>query len=124
MSKKIKAIIFTSIGAVVIIVVAFVVFLNVPTTVLKYKSNDENIVVSIIESKDFDFAPSRSQDYTLLVKQKKSIGSKVLLKRDFTFYADCSAISEVFVDVELKDNKVVITIDSDEMNAKTFEATW
>ena len=122
MSKKIIAFIFASIGALVI--VAFVIYHNVSATVLKYRSSDGNIVVSIIESKGFDFAPARNQDYTLIVKQDKSIGSKVLLKKDFMFYADCSGITEEFVDVEWKDNSVVITIDSQEMNRKKFEATW
>ena len=122
MSKKIIAILSASIGALVI--VALAVFLNVPATVLKYRSSDGNIVVSIIESKGFDFAPARNQDYTLIVKQNKNTVGKVLLKKNFTFYADCSGIAEENVDVEWKDNSVVITIDSKEMNKKSFEATW
>ena len=122
MSKKKKAIIFTFIGGVVI--AAFIVFLNIPSTVLEYKSSDGNIVVTIVEPKTFAPIPSRSQDYTLIVKQKKSIFRKDKLKKDFTFYADCSGISEEFVNVEWNDNSVIITIDSEEMNKKTFEATW
>lgn len=122
MGYKRKTIIFTSIVAVVMAVL--IVFLNTPTKVLEYKSSDGDIVVTIVTSKTFAPTPSRVQDYTLIVKQKESIFSKVILKRDFTFHADCSGIGKEFVNVEWNDNSVIITIDSEEMNKKSFEAAW
>lgn len=124
MSRK-RKIIIIAISILFILIILAAVYFSLPRTVLKYSSDDGNIIVTITQPKEFSPVPSRSHDYTLSVKKKGGIFSDVILERDFTLNADGSGIDDSFVDIRWDSNSVFITIDSHEVNGKkTFEAAW
>ena len=120
---KKKKIIPIIISAILLVSITSIFFLT-PKTVLKYESDDNKVVVYITQPRNFNLAPMRNQDYTLIVKRKDGEIKKTLLKEEFNFYADSSGIDGCFVDVVWHSDSVTITIDSKDMNEKIFEASW
>ena len=66
---KKKKIIPIIISAILLVSITSIFFLT-PKTVLKYESDDNKVVVYITQPRNFNLAPMRNQDYTLIVKRK------------------------------------------------------
>ena len=116
MSKRRKrAVLIISIFIVIILFLS----LASPQTVYKEVSDNGNFVVEIQTSDFLQAASMGGREYTLIINKKKLL-KKQIFSETFWFNNDGSPITDNDINIDWNSESINITIDSEEMNAKSY----
>lgn len=90
-----------------------------PQTVYKEVSDNGNFVVEIQTSDFLQAASMGGREYTLIVYEKNLL-KKQIFSETFWFNNDGSPITDNDINIDWNSESINITIDSEEMNAKSY----
>ncbi len=119
MSKKKKGVLLFVFILVLITLTVIILFIF-PKTLYREVSNNDIYEIVIQSSHIPQTANMGGREYTLNVFEKKGFLKEKIFSETFWFNNDGSSIADNNISVNWNTGNVIITIDSEEMNAKSY----